>query len=348
MRLSPASNTVFGATPEFCPVIASDDDRQVTFLSLSQRDFEIASFLDQRLLSGSHPRSSLDWTDVEGAAPDRPEALDYIFHIGHVGSTLLSRVLGQSPGIFSIREPAALRRLTELHGRLGADSCPWNAAEWERRLGALLRLWSRTWTPAQRTVLKATSSVSEIAGTLLGRGDARAVLLTVAPETYLATILAGPASRVELEQVTPARLARLNRRLGGEAWRASDLSEGERAAMGWACEMAGLTAASQAHPAACLWLDFETLLARPREALSAALGHLRGEAPPRLVEALAASPYFGRYSKAPEYGYSPDLRRQVLDQARAEHGAELRRGLAWLERAASGYPLIARLISRPA
>lgn len=348
MRLSPASNTVFGATPELCPVIISDDDRRVIFLSLSQRDFEIASFLDQRLLTGNYPRSQMDWADVEPAAADRPEALDYIFHVGHVGSTLLSRVLGQSPTVFSLREPAILRRLSALHGGIGAQPGAWTALEWESRIGALLRLWSRTWTPGQRTLLKATSSVSEIAAPLLARGDARAVLLTVAPEIYLATILAGPASRVELEQVAPARLARLNRRLGGEAWTAGALSEGERAAMSWACEMAGLTAAAEAHPAACLWLDFEALLARPRETLSAALGHLRGEAPPRLVEALAASPYFSRYSKAPEYGYSPDLRRQVLDQARAEHGAELGRGMAWLQRAAGDHPLLARLISRPA
>lgn len=345
MGLSPAANTVFDLTPHICPVVPDETGDKVIVLSLSPRDFEIESFLDQRLLEKDYPRRSLNWNLVEEFAPMAPERLDYIFHIGHVGSTLLSRLLGQSPTVFALREPALLRLAAELHGRLGAQFCPWSPADWERRVAALLRLWSRTWTPGQRTLLKATSSVGEIAAPLLSRAASpRALLLTLPPETYLATILGGPASRVELERMTPSRLARLNRRLGGTAWRAETLSEGERAAMSWACEIAGLAAGAEARPDACLWLNFEDLLESPAETLARALTHLRGAAPPDLVQAMAVSPYFGRYSKAPQYGYSRDLRRQVLDAARAEHGAELRRGLAWLDRAAAQHPLIARLL----
>lgn len=346
MGLSPAVNTVFGPTPQVCPIIPDDLAGKVTVLSLTRRDFEIESFLDQRLLQKNYPRQDIDWTLVEAAIPDQAERLDYIFHVGHVGSTLLSRLLGLSPAVFSLREPALLRRLAELHGQLGAQSCPWTAEQWERRAGGLLRLWSRIWLPGQETLVKATSSVGEIAAPLLSRGGApRALLLSLPPEAYLATILGGPASRVELERMAPSRLARLNRRLGGQAWRAEALTEGERAAMSWACEMVGLADAARAFPQACLWLDFEDLLARPVATLSRALGHLRGAAPPEVVQAMATSPYFGRYSKAPEYGYSPALRRQVLDQARSEHAAELRRGLAWLERAAADHPTIAALLS---
>lgn len=346
MAPSPAANTVFNSTPELCPIVQDDVGEAVIALSLTRRDYEIISFLDQRLLSQNYPRRTVGWTEIEAFDPGRSEELDYIFHIGHVGSTLLSRVLGQSPTVFSLREPAVLRRAAELHGGLGAKSCPWTPGEWDRRVGGLLRLWSRTWLPGQRTLLKATSSVGEIAAPLLGRGQgARAVLLTLPPETYMATILGGPASRVELEQMTAGRLARLHRRLGGEAWTVAGLSEGERAAMSWVCEMAGLAEAARTYPAACLWLDFENLLDRPAENLATALAHLRGSAPAEVVQAMASSPYFGRYSKAPEYGYSADLRRQVLAQARAEHGEDLRRGRLWLERAAADHPLIAQLLS---
>ncbi|MDQ0463460.1 hypothetical protein QO010_001231 [Caulobacter ginsengisoli] len=321
-------------------------DQSVTALSLTPRDYEIISFLDQRLLMKDYPRKTIGWDDIEDFSQGDAEALDYIFHIGHVGSTLLSRVLGQNPGVFSLREPAALRRLTELHGALGTAGGSWTPAAWESRAGGLLRLWSRVWLPGQRTLLKATSSVGEIATVLLARNPAaRAVLLTVKPETYMATILGGPSSRVELEQMTPGRLQRLHRRLGGAVWRAEGLSEGERTAMSWACEMAGLAQAAAAHPAGCRWLDFDALLARPRESLALALTHLRGAAPADAVDAMAASPYFSRYSKAPEYGYDAGLRRQVLDQARAEHGVELRRGMAWLDQAARDHPLIAGLLA---
>ena len=81
--------------------------------------------------------------------------------------------------------------------------------------------------------------------------------------------------------------------------------------------------------------------------LARTLVHLRGAAPPEVVNTLAASAYFSRYSKAPEYGYDAGLRRQVLDQARTEHGVELRRGMAWLDQAARDHPLIAGLLTAP-
>ncbi len=349
MGSSPPSNTVFDAAPTLCPILADDLGESVTALSLSPRDFEIISFLDQRLLAQNYPTQVVTWSDIEAFGACQEETLDYIFHIGHVGSTLLSRVLGQSPTVFSLREPAVLRWLAGIHGRLSAETCPWTQIQWDRRVGGLLRLWSRTWLPDQRTLLKATSSVAEIAAPLLARSQgAKAILLTQPPATYLATIMGGPASRVELAQMTQGRLARLNHRLADEPWEAASLSEGERAAMSWACEMAGLAEAAIAYPSQCLWLDFEDLLATPHESLARALTHLRGSAPTQVVQALVASPYFSRYSKAPEYGYDADLRQRVLDQARSEHGVELRRGLAWLERAAADHPLIAGLISRSA
>jgi hypothetical protein len=55
------------------------------------------------------------------------------------------------------------------------------------------------------------------------------------------------------------------------------------------------------------------------------------------VEATIAGPDMRRYSKAPEHAYDAALRLEVLNEARATHGAEIRRGLAWLERAAAEF-----------
>jgi hypothetical protein len=45
-------------------------------------------------------------------------------------------------------------------------------------------------------------------------------------------------------------------------------------------------------------------------------------------------PDMRRYSKAPEHAYDAVLRRDVLNEARAMHRTEIRRGLAWLDRTA--------------
>ena len=169
-------------------------------------------------------------------------------------------------------------------------------------------------------------------------------MIHVLPETYLATILGGPNSRREAGLLTPGRLRRLHRRLGAEAWRGEHLSEGERLALGWACEMAGLVEAAHAADGRILQIDFDRFLAHPMELLSGILRHLGIDAGAAEVNAILTGPDVRRYSKAPEHDYDAALRLAVLSEARAAHGAEIRKGLAWLERAALEFPAIARTV----
>ena len=69
-----------------------------------------------------------------------PRAADarWIFHIGHVGSTLIARLLGELDSVLSVREPRALRDLTFFPPEVSAQ------------LRAALRaLFSRTFAPDQ-------------------------------------------------------------------------------------------------------------------------------------------------------------------------------------------------------
>jgi hypothetical protein len=127
------------------------------------------------------------------------------------------------------------------------------------------------------------------------------------------------------------------------------MSEGERIAMSWACEMTALIAAETALPGAKIgWVDFERMLGAPAETLSAALDHFGRPMPAENVDRIVAGPLMRQYSKAPEHGYTPQLRRDVLAQARREHAAELRKGLAWLEHAAASSAAIAAAMERAA
>ena len=161
----------------------------------------------------------------------------------------------------------------------------------------------------------------------------------VAPQVYLPTILAGPAARAELPRVSPDRLARLARRLGGPPPQA--LSEGEMAAMGWVCELMGLADAARRFPDRVLWLDFEDFLGRRARAWARFCAILHGEARDADLTAMLASPDLGRYSKAPEHAYDAGLRREVIAQAGVDHRAEIERGLAWLNAAGARHAEIA-------
>jgi hypothetical protein len=329
------------ASPELFPIDLYAPTDQVALLHLSRIDYEKASFLDARL--GTPRALAPSFAELAEAARGLPIACDYIFHVGHVGSTLMSRLLGVHPTVFSLREPLALRTFAQAQ----VTGLPWDAAARGRRLAVFVALYSRVWAPGQRALVKATSLVNGLAGELMAlEPDCRALAMTVRPEVYLATILGGPNSREELRITAPARQARLNARLGSAAAGGEALSEGEQAAMSWACEMIALDALGEALSERLTWIDFDRFLDDPTAGLARALRALRGAAEGAEVERLAASAYFQRYSKAPEYGYGPQVRREVLAAAREQSAAEIGRGLAWLERAGAAHPAVAAALQR--
>jgi hypothetical protein len=316
------------ANPDLYPLVFDVFQDAVYFIRLTQARYAEASFLDQRVAQQGDEGGWAQWAPVAALAGRLDGDSDYIFHIGHVGSTLLSRLLGLSPRVFSLREPAILRTLAQVAFDLPTPESPWSPETFEEHL------------------LKATSLVSEIAEPLLARSvGSQALMMTVRPEVYMATIFGGPASRQELRTAAQSRLRRLHRRLGAAPWRLYEMSEGEQAAMSWACEMAGLVEAAKRHATRVLWIDFERFLAAPREGLSAALAHLHGAALEDDLQSMLLSPLFTRYSKGPEHAYDANLRRQVLDQARAEHAQELAKGLAWLDRAGRETPVVAEALA---
>ena len=320
-------------SPELFPHALDPDGERVAFIRLTRSDYEKASFLDARVLTPHTAIRRIPWQEVSSAldSSDIDERLSFIFHIGHVGSTLLSRLIGSHRNAFALREPLLLRSFAEVNpASLGED-----------KLSAALKMFSRTFEDGQSSVVKATSFVSEIAPTLLSRASSpRAIMMTVAPESYFATILGGPNSRKETQSLAHSRLARLQRRLGEQPWNLAAMSEGEVLALSWVCEMSALNQAARAAAGRALWIDFDRFLASPAGALTAALRHLQFDASAETVATILSGPDMCRYSKAPEHAYDTRLRNEVLDHARAMHGAEIKRGLAWLERAATRFSTV--------
>lgn len=331
-------------SPELFPHSYDVGADSIAFVRLSEADYRQASFLDARILGRQTVGRTVSWLQLQAAvaASRLEEGCHFIFHIGHTGSTLLSRLLGAHPGVLSIREPMILRTLAQLGWDTGGGSQePWPDDAFDARLGLFLKLWSRGFRADQQAVVKATSFVSELAPRILARPcRPRGIFLHVSPETYLATILAGPNSRQETKMLAPSRLVRLQRRIGAERWKLSPMSEGEMIAMSWACEMSALAPAMRGAGGHAVWLDFDRFLAEPDTALLDAFRHLDIDANGIDVAKILAGPNMRRYAKATEHPYDPQLRRDLLEQARAEHRGEIARGMAWLNNAAREFAQI--------
>ena len=109
---------------------------RVLTIHMREADYRAASFLDDRVLTREsegawvpYPRLAEAVARMEGDA--RP--LHFIFHIGHAGSTLLSRLLDELGGVLPLREPLPLRTLAE--------------APDAERLKTFARLWRRGLRP---------------------------------------------------------------------------------------------------------------------------------------------------------------------------------------------------------
>lgn len=304
----------------------------VRLVAMESDSYRAASFLDDRMMQGQVDAQIVSWTLIEEAVGDelRTDAR-WIFHIGHVGSTLVSRLLGELDGVLAIREPRLIRdlALTPEEVRL-------------RYTAPVPKLMSRTFGETEVACVKATSFASEIAPELVPPGE-RALFMYARPRNYVASILAGENSVQELRLLAGRRAQRLNAR--GIYIPAQN--DADHAASAWAAEMAALEAAAETMSDRRIgWADLDRMLADIDAELRRLASFFGFEAAPETLSSIASGPLMSRYSKALEYEYSPTLRRDVLAGALEQHGKSIDGALAMLKSAAEKSPLLARALAR--
>lgn len=308
------------------------------WLHLSEAQFRAASFLDQRLLAVGENQARVPYTmslaQLQSLphAPGQPKA-HFIFHIGHCGSTLISRALAASTEVLPIREPLSLRQL--------AASLPSAAnPEWEQMLDLALSAHSRSFRPGQVSMIKATSTCNNLILPLMGRAPpSRSLLLFLPLESYLAGMLGKQSPALDLRGHAAGRLEDWRRITGVSLQIAeiSEFSEVQLAVISWLSCMALLLKALQAHPARCLMLDFETFLADPEKVLIKLISFFSlAESQTQILQAwpdIAVG-----YSKKPDEPYSAFNRNRTLARGRTQRAADIHAGMTWAEQLLQQFP----------
>lgn len=315
---------------------------------LSESAYRAASFLDDRILTPGVKGGWASLRSVEQAAQAVGERkpLHFIFHTGHVGSTLLSRLLDESGCVLSLREPLPLRTLADARDALELPESLLSPRDLDALEHALLKLWSRGYRDTHTVVLKATSSACRIAARLLDQcNGARAVYLNVAAEPYLATLLAGRNSGMDLRGHGPVRIRQLQARIDEPPPPLHALSPGELAAMSWLVETWNQYDAVARSGGRIIALDFDELLADVAGGVGRVAAHFQLTMEARWLADIARSPVLTRYSKSPDFDYSPQLRRELLRESRRSNAAQISAGLRWLESLARLQPAVAGLLN---
>jgi hypothetical protein len=302
---------------------------------MHRQSYRAASFLDDRLLQGAVDAHVVAWPEIEGAVPsDARKDARWIFHIGHVGSTLVSRLLGELERVLAIREPRLLRDLAV------------SPSEVRKPYVELIsKLMSRTFATDEIACVKATSFASEIAPLVVPSRE-RALFMFASPRNYVASILAGENSVIELRNLAQFRERRLASR--GIAM-PSTRNDADRAAVAWACEMATLEAAAEAMPDRHIaWMNFDRMLMNMASELGRIASFFGFTADPGRMDAIAHGPLLHRYSKDPSYEYSARLREDLIAQEMHLQKDGIEAALAMLREAAEKAPLLQRALKRSA
>ena len=323
----------------------------VLFVRLDARAYRSASFLDDRMLGPDAQGAWLPLREVGDAL--RPDSaslpVHFIFHTGHVGSTLVSRLLDETGEVLSLREPLPLRSLAEAHDVLGRPDSLLSEADFGSALDLFLRLWGRGYDTTSCVVVKATSSAGRLALPILRRHErSRAIYINLRAEPYVATLLAGKNSPADLRGHGPERMRRLQSRLAQPLSPLHALSAGELAAMSWLAESWTRHEALRQCPSQVVGVDFDQFLVDVERGIERVLEHFGRPAGPALLSKLARSPVLNRYSKAPEYAYTPGLRAEVLRDSRRLNAEEIRKGMQWLERQARAHDGVAEILNEAA
>ncbi len=317
-------------------------------VQLNENAYRAASFLDDRILA---PGLKGGWTSLQGVlaatgAAGAGKPLHFIFHTGHVGSTLLSRLLDESGCVLSLREPLPLRTLADAHDAIGRPESLLSQRDFESLERGLVQLWSRGYAGTHSVILKATSSACRIAVPLLDRlAAARAVYLNLGAEPYLATLLAGKNSGADLRGHGPVRIRRLQTRIQAPLSGLHALSLGELAAMSWLAETWNQHDAVSRFGSRVLALDFDELLADVTGCLRRVAEHFQLPLESGWLADIARSPVLTRYSKSPDFEYSPQLRRELLHESRQTNATQIAAGLGWLDSLAASQPDVAALLN---
>lgn len=277
------------------------------FVPMDRAAYHRSIFLDGRISAAGGQAIAIP-ASVLTQGVRAPQPTSWIFHMAHVGSTLLARALDDPDASLVLREPLALRQLA-----VQPD---------DRRLAIVAAMFGKRYRTDAPTLVKANVPVNFVLPKLAAiEPDAHAILLHLPLRDYLLATLRSDSHRDWLRKVA----AFLSPYLGD----LSALSDAERAAALWLAQVNAFTAALTALPNARA-LNAELFFADPESVLNAAAGHLGVPIPRTVIAATVGGRLFSTNAKNPTVAFDNKLRVARRNDLRGSMSAELDAAEEWI------------------
>lgn len=308
-------------------------NRRGLVVKFDREGYRRASFLDQRAFRNETLGAWLPLErilDQAGGLAEPPPA-HAIFHVSHCGSTLVSRLLAELPGVLPLREPLTLLACAQERRELDQPTSRLDQAGWDRLFDATLKLLSRSYQLGERACIKATSACGNLLAPFLRRrAEPRALLLYTDLETWLTVMLRHDDVRHNGRFYAQSWLKDLHSLSGRKNIRLASLSDAEMFAVNWLTAMLHFERARQDSGTRVRHCNFEQLLADPATELTG-MGTFLGLDVARVPE-IVAGPLMKSYAKRPDEAFDAATRARELQEARKAKATEVTAGLKFAEK----------------
>lgn len=304
-------------------------------VKLNESDYRAASFLDARVFTSAtqgiwFPLDQLCETAMASPAAEIPY---YIAHVGHCGSTLISRLLAELRGNLPVREPMALLSLALMRRNLGLPTAWIDAAQWQRYYKLAIRTLARTYHLGERALIKLTSTAGNLLPVLssTARAVPQMLLIYIRPKPLLTVMLRTSGMRDSVRVYSTLWVTDFRRLTGRTDIRLSEPDDAWQVVIKWLTLMLLFVQAKTAYPSEVRMLDFEEFLHNPARELGAIAAHFGLAATPARARDLANRLLMHSFSKIPAQIFSADQRKRELHEARVQYANEIESGLRWAE-----------------
>ena len=320
-------------------------------LEADRQFFRDAVFLDERLLleepKGGKVRLESLFTALEKEWDGKFLPCHFIFHIGHAGSTLISRILDAVPGALNMREPLMLRPLAAARNLIAAGFLGQPEEKLKKDIARIYALLMRRFAPEDTVVIKTTSICTAIAPDLVALNKAnRALVLSVSCEVNLANQMEKTQLQ-DLKHFTPHRVIALQRRAPDLSLDTKSLSRAQVIALNWLGEVVELNDLMTGPlKDRILAVNFDDFLKDRAGYMEKILKQFSLPADKKTAQALAVSDVFGTYAKKPDFKFTDGDRASLITEMRITHHRAIKEGLAFVEDLVKKYPAFGPAVKR--
>lgn len=314
--------------------------KKILALNLSEDQLRDAPFLDQRVVTNQTDGAWLPLDAVcDRITMRQREVPSFIVHCGHAGSTLITRLLGEIPGSWVLREPLPLQSLAAEQRLLGTPMARLGNKGLSAAFDSLLAIFSKAPYNRVTPIVKATSIAANLGERLTANyPGSRILCLWIPLEEYLVTMLRRNNLREGVRLAAGEWIKDIVKESKNPMPPLYSLDDSELCTLNWISSQLAFKKTMRIAQGKCLPMVFNTFLDDPLGELRRVAEFFSLQSDAATLKSIVEGPWLTRYSKDPRYPFNAVARQKELAESHSALRREIQRGEKFAETLISSLP----------